>query len=89
MSAVGIMACELSAYDFASEQFALEYTEQATTARVVGRKQVQFADTTPGKCTIRNVPQDYATIQDALDAANEGDVSAPEVGVVCWVKEQK
>ena len=69
---VGIMARELSAYDFASEVFALEYTQQIVTASV-GQVLAGRGGELEGKT--HNVPGDHATIQDALDAARDGDVS--------------
>lgn len=70
---VGILARELSAYDFASEVFALEYTQQIVTAsvgQVFGGRGGDLEGRT------HNVPGEYATIQDAVDAARNGDVRA-------------
>ena len=77
---VGIMARELSAYDFASEVFALEYTQQVVTASV-GQVLAGRGGELEGRT--RNVPGDHATIQDALDAARDGDVRVPEALVEC------
>jgi hypothetical protein len=79
-SAVGTSAPELSAYDFASEKFARAYLEQAVTPSADPRRSDELGDfivkgSTPRKATTRRVPEDYATIQDALDAAQPGDVS--------------
>jgi hypothetical protein len=78
-SSVGIKACELRAYDFASESFALDYTEQVQSPSVVGRNPSNGGRTlsngdswTPRRT--HNVPKDYPSIQAALDAAHEGDV---------------
>ena len=67
-SAVGITARELSAYDFSSENFVRDYLEQVTSQSLLGKSE--------GKLELRkthSVPRDYATIQDALDAAKDGD----------------
>jgi hypothetical protein len=64
-SKVGVMAPELEAYDFASDEFARAYLDMPVTSR----------GDVPRKGAPRRVPEDYATIQDALDAAQPGDVS--------------
>lgn len=74
------MARELSAYDFASEMFALSYTQQpATPSKMQGAGQggcsVGFgAHIAKPRKTTHNVPLDFATVQDAIDAAQDGDV---------------
>jgi hypothetical protein len=76
-SAVGIMARELTAFDFASEVFALDYTRQVVTAGVGHVIAASGPDAAvPSKGRTHNVPLDHATIQDALDAACDGDVRA-------------
>jgi len=70
---------QLSAYDFESELFALDYTQQPVTpSKGQGeRTMVCNADgaTTPSrKGAMHNVPGDFATVQDAIDAAHDGDV---------------
>ena len=70
---------QLSAYDFESELFALDYAQQPVTpSKGQGERTMVFdADgaTTPSrKGTMHNVPGDFATVQDAIDAAHDGDV---------------
>lgn len=79
-SKVGIMAPELGAYDFASEDFPRAYLEQPVTPNADPRRSEELGDFTARgdvqrKGTLRRVPEDYATIQDALDSAQPGDVS--------------
>ena len=59
----------MKAFDFTSESFALEYTEQMTSSSV--RRGAQ--EFLPGASSCqpprtRRVPQDHKTIQEALDA---------------------
>lgn len=79
-SAVGILARELSAYEFASEQYVLEYTAQIAPLSA-GRHHAprapgagELPDKTTRKAATLNVPADYRSVQDALDAAEDGDV---------------
>ena len=79
-SKVGVMAPELEAYEFASEEFARAYLEKPVTPSADPRRSDELGDFTAGgdvprKGAPRRVPEDYATIQDALDAAQPGDVS--------------
>ena len=82
-SSTGLRASELKAFDFTSESFALEYTEQMTSSSV--RRGAQ--EFLPGASSCqpprtRRVPQDHKTIQEALDAAGDGDVVC--VGPGCY-----
>ena len=80
-SKVGVMAPELEAYEFASEEFARAYLEKPVTPSANPRRlSDELGDFTAGgdvprKRAPRRVPEDYAKIQDALDAAQPGDVS--------------